>query len=425
MARTSVGLGVVLGVVFGAICGALGMHFLGSETQAGEAQALDEWVAEEPAEKPPALEDPGERAPLAEQAPEPARETVETEATGELLSPALLDYARENLVKGWAAERQDRLPEELLAEGMQRFEELVMTSPAAIGRELGVRENKREEALRDAETGGLFALLASLESGEAGPLPDLVGDSAEFEKFFQRDSNEEHAVSGIGLTPESFTSMVDGTTLTFPAGVFELEQLARYWRPVPRDITIRGSGMDATLIVYGDQHTQEQLKNFRVEDCTLIAEGGVFDLRANAATATFERVRITSFDTGAGCSCAMNANEGIAVRWIDCVFAGGFGRDPGGGNLFDVRSHSLLSRFERCRFDRMRMNFDRIQAGGTMVFSLCAFENLTDRQDPLEEFANRPGIVFEQCTARLRDESTEMRRDLNDLFPDWKAEIER
>ena len=82
----------------------------------------------------------------------------------------------------------------------QRFEELVMTSPTAIGRELGTRENKREEALRDAESGGLFALLASLESGEAGPLPNLVRDRAEFDKYFLRDSNEEHSISGVGLT---------------------------------------------------------------------------------------------------------------------------------------------------------------------------------------------------------------------------------
>jgi hypothetical protein len=409
------------------------MHSWGPEARASEAEPQTnelyvEWpTGEAPKTDRSTLADPGEREPASEPAEPLNRESAEPEVSGELLSTALLEYAREDLAKGWAHERQDSLPDVLLAEGMQRYETLVLNSPESIGRELGTRENKREEALRDAETGGLFALLASLESGEAGPLPNLVRNRAEFEKYFQRDSNEEVAISGVGLTHDQFTEMVDGSTLTFPAGVFEVSALARYWDPIPRDITIRGSGMNTTLLILDDLSSRSQVKNFRLENCTVFCPGGVFDLRREPATATFQNVRITGFDTGAGGSNAIFSKKGMALSYVDCVFAGGYGRNPG-GNLMRSTSASFLARFDGCRFERMNLNLARVHPGATVVFSLCTFDEIRDRHVQ-DSAGSNPGLVLEQCTflpeANPRPENDELRRDLNDLFPNWKAEIER
>jgi hypothetical protein len=433
MARSDVGIGVLLGLVFGAAAGALSMHFLGSEeAAASESEALREFLAETaPPGESATLSEPEERAPVSEPEAASERESVDVAEPGAIMNPALLEHAREGIARGWSREHQTRLRTGMLAEGMRRFEELVMSSPESIGRDLGVAMNKGEEILRDAATGGLFALLEGLESGEAGPMTDVVRDRTKFEKYFTRDSSEEIAVSGIGLTRDHFTEMVDGTTLTFPTGVYSIETLSRYWREIPRDITIRGAGKDSTLIVLDELSSMKQVKNFRLENCTVFCNGSVFDLRRGPASAVFSNVRITGFDTGAGGSNAIFAKEGMALHYVNCDIVGGYGRHPD-GRLLRTISPAFLARFDKCRFERLNLGLDRLEAGGTVVFSLCSFSELLDWTDQEAAAEASPGIVLDQCSfdtkivdPRQRPPVDELRRDLNDLFPDWEAEIGR
>ena len=91
-------------------------------------------------------------------------------------------------------------------------------------------------------------------------------------------------------------------------------------------------------------------------------------------------------------------------------------------------SPAFLVRFDGCRFERMNLNLARVHPGATVVFSLCTFDEIRDRHVQ-DSAGSNPGLVLEQCTflpeANPRPENDELRRDLNDLFPNWKAEIER
>lgn len=286
MSRNRNGLYMIAGVVLGGFAGALAARALdrpSSVTEPGVASMdPDARVGDRPGTPPPDLDPvrlPADSVPVAERA---APQKLP------LFSPALIDHATAGLAEGWRSERSDAMPDDVLEAALERFREAVLAMPAALGRELARERTAREEALADARTGGVFALLERLDAGGAGPVLELARDDAALEQLFRRDSMERVVDGASSLA--SREAVADGTTLARPAGVFRLVDFTRNWsssQPFPRDVTITGAGMNATLFVLdSDVSSRTKLRNLRFRDCTLYtADNYAFRTRAGGTRA--------------------------------------------------------------------------------------------------------------------------------------------
>lgn len=362
-----------------------------------------------------------ERTPVA---PEVSGPYVPSLTNDPLISPALRAYAEERLRGGWKSMRADEIGEQDLAEGLQEWEQTVLGSPTTIGIQLAARKTKAEEALADAARGGGFTLLEKLDAGGVGPLPDVVRDTTRFQGLFQRGPNGP-SIPGLGLGDHPDKKLSDGSSIVFPAGVFLLAGLMRDQDPFPSDVTIAGAGMNATLLVLGNALlTRGALRNFAVRDCTMHMDGNyLFDLRVSSASMTFDRVRMTGFDTGGGCCCLMGTKGNLF--WArDCRFEVGYGRAPWCAGLLDVRTDALLARFERCTLSRVSLNLHWIRDGATVAFIGCNLEELLDAPFPTDA---RRGILFDGCSISYYagDRNEVPTKDLNEIFPQWRERMER
>jgi hypothetical protein len=330
----------------------------------------------------------------------PARTSLTAESEV-LISAALRRYAQAGIRKGWKDVRSDEIPDEDLVEGLQTYEVIVLESPQTIGASLAERRTKVEEALADARTGGVFTLLEKLGQGGLGPLPALVGDPAQLEPLFARTVGED-VRSGLLDREHPDKSTEDGVTLSWPIGVFKLKNLMKEKDPYPRDVTLAGAGMDATMLVLdADLMTRDSLRNFSIRDCTVHTNNNyLFDLRLKPAAVRFERVRFVGFDMGAGGSCLIGT-KALAIWAKSCRFDGGYGRSPQHGTLFDVRTDGLLARFDSCSFSLMNMQINHIRSGATVLFNSCALDEILD--DPLRDAAGRSGVMFNNCSVNLRE----------------------
>jgi len=92
--------------------------------------------------------------------------------------------------------------------------------------------------------------------------------------------------------------------------------------------------------------TNSEVRSLTFRDLTVdCSDNYLTDLRSgNPATIRFENVRVVGFDMGAGGSVMLAARR-AAFFASGCRFEAGYGRSPGSGNLFRVRS-GLLARIE-------------------------------------------------------------------------------
>lgn len=350
-----------------------------------------------------------------------------------LFSEALLAYARDGLSSGWLGVRGDAMPDDQLAIGMAQFEDNVRAMPRGLGYQLAQARTKAELLAADARRGGAFALLATLMEGDGAPLPELVGDAAAFDELFAREHPEAPVDAGEW---ELGADVPDGTTLNFGAGCFRFTLPVDSRRQAPSDLTIAGAGMDATLLVLtSDLGSRGALQRLELRDCTVFTDNNYFfDHRQGAATVVLERVRVIGFDMAAGGSCCFSLDDGVALTVRDSIIAGGYGRAPGSGTLFDQRNDALLARFENCSIEGIEVNVSRIKSNATVIFENCDLLDITSNQ-PLEpQVQAHAGVQFIAC--RLEElsaqslyapESTvkaDLTRDLNDLFPDWRTRLE-
>ena len=167
-----------------------------------------------------------------------------------------------------------------------------------------------------------------------------------------------------------------------------------------------------------------QLRNFAIRDCTVFLDSDpLFDLRHEPATVRFDRVRFIGFDSGAGGSSFFDA-PGTVVHARACTFEGGYGRSPGRGTIFDVQSDALLARFDACTFREVRSGLNYLSKGATLAFLDC---QLLDMMDPVQAPGERhDGVLLDSCLVTYFDSSAgpPPRRDVDDLFPGWKQQIE-
>ncbi len=429
--------GLVIAAAIGLTAGLLAGQVW--EVLAGEAPRPAELATTSPGpgvERAP-VEAAGElRAPEPAPPAEPERRRVEDEPAAPegtsreaaddevLIGPALERHAREGLAAGWAELRGDPLPDEREREGLAEFVQLVETEPRAIGRRLAELQTKRDVAEGTLALEDPIKLLKALAEPGVGPVLDLAGDPERFGELFRREHPASFA-AGPRLPLQADEAVEDGTVVRFPAGVFELKTLMRHKHPFPRDVALQGAGMNATLLVIPELSTRGAVRSFAIRDCTVHTDDNyLFDLRLEPATLEFERVRLVGFDVGAGGSCLLGTKE-TAVRMADCIVSGGYGRNPRYGTLFDIRTPALLGRFERCTFQWMRIGLSRARPGATVVFAQCKFQDVYD--DPVADAEDRTGLVLQDCLVvpYEGDMGAVPRRDLEELFPGWRAELGR
>ena len=332
-----------------------------------------------------------------------------------LVHPGLLVHAREGIRAGWEQSRGDRIGDELLEQGVQTYEGVVIDSPKQIGRRLGQEANEREE---QASAGDAFLALFELLQGNE-PNLDLVSDAKAYAQLFERTAPES-VVDGREIPNE----LTDGLTLHFPPGVFEVKDFLRSRYPLGKDLTVTGSGMNQTLLLMGDLSARDKLRNFTVRDCTTFSSGGVFDLRREPGSIHMERVRVTGFDTGAGSSSLLSARSAVLL-FRECRIEGGYGKSPQHGYVFGGLSEGVLARFESCRISSTRVDVVRLRPADTVVFDGCHLEDIFD--DPAAQAEHKKGVAFVNCAILKYDKEVQgwppPQKDLNDLFPDWKNRV--
>lgn len=426
MNRTSALIGLALGLVVG---------FAASQIIGSDAPGADDGDVERSrtaAENDPSssegddvdMASPGARTPANAPGDSSPREAAPVDV---LFSEMLLAHATRGIAKGWSSVRDDAPTEEELEGALETFREQTLALPNAIGVAIARRRSEEERAREDASRGGVMDTLARLEAGESsGPFFDVVGDGATFDRFFvaKHSGPASDGPSILGSTQRIQEGPVaDGSTLTFPAGVFKIQDFGKYWRNhYPRDMTIRGAGKTATLLVFAsDLSAYDVVHNLTFERCTVHANDNyMFDVREPSMSLTLREVRVTGWDMGAGGSCLFGT-EALALRAIDCDFLGGYGRSPGSGRLFDVRHDGLLARFERCLVERTDP-FRGVRDGSTIVFIGGELRDVWAYPREIPDFARLNGTAVHWLE---NDELKDEKRDLDDLFPGWEDALRR
>lgn len=338
-----------------------------------------------------------------------------------LFSDALLAHARAGFVEGWAFVRDDDPGERRIEAGIEQFRESVLELPNSIGAQAARELDAQEQLAADAKLGGTFALLEKLESERAGPVFDIALDEETFDGLFQR-STSSTVLDGPSVLRSS-VDVEDGATLSLPTGVYMLGNLGRrFGGKYPTDLTIRGAGRDATLIVlWSDWSARTLVRNLTLEDCTIHAYGNyLFDVRREPMSVTVRRTRLVGWTNSGGGQCLFGTNE-LALRVEDCEIDGSFGKQMVFGRLFDVRTNGLVARFERCRI-RATRPFAGVRGQATLAFIDCTFDDILSSSMEVP-----PNVRVQGGAVRWfqGDDPEILKRDVNELFPDWAERIER
>ncbi|MEO1697078.1 MAG: hypothetical protein AAFU73_07275 [Planctomycetota bacterium] len=338
-----------------------------------------------------------------------------------LFSDSLLEHARDGFERGWSFAREDSPDESRIEAGVEAFREGVLELPVAIGLEAARELNTQEELAADARLGGTFALLERLDSKRAGPVFDVVLDQKTFDGLFERSSTPSVR---DGLTAlRSDDPIEDGATLDVPSGVYVLGDLGRKLGvDFPTDLTIRGAGRESTLIVVSsDWSTYARVRNLTLERCTVHANNNyLFDVRTEPMSVTVRRARLIGWTSGAGSSCLFGTEE-LALRVEDSEIDGSFCRSMRSGQIFDVRTNGLVARFDRCRI-RATRPFRYVRDGATLAFVNCTFEEILSSPKEVPANVRVQGGAVQWFQG---DDPEILKRDVNELFPDWAERVER
>jgi uncharacterized protein YneF (UPF0154 family) len=280
----------------------------------------------------------------------------------------------------------------------------------------------KEEKLRaDKARGGPMTLLYALAESWTD-MTGLVSDREEYAFLFKR------FVTGPALDgsdPDSVFEIEDGSTVTFPAGQFEwkISRIPRIGGTFPKDLLIRGAGMNHTLVKFGEIDTRCEIYGLTFQDLTIdCGNDPLTDLRVAPALIRMIRCRVVRFDNGAGGSTMLDAST-AAFYAEDCRFEGGYGRSPGSGNL--VRGE-LLVRMERCTIVGPLQSYFHGWNDSSHVFENCTIERMSQHMKRTLEFP-RPWVRFENCAFHYltEEEEEEFRgsrkvKPLSDINPSWK-----
>jgi hypothetical protein len=353
--------------------------------------------------------------PAAPAAPEAEREDRA------LFPDQLRAFAAAEIARGWRELRADDVPGDVVDEGLRDYERQLQTRAHWFGRsaaeqiaaDAAARDAARKQAALFAGDDGV-ALLAAIR-GDEPEAKALVASDRFAALFVPRGGGS--AVDGTSLPADG--KVADGAVVSFPAGVFALRNLARGNDPYPVDLTVRGAGMDATLLVVDAQSPRGEMRRLALHDCTLFVENALTDVRSSPAVLSLLRVRVIGFDCGAGHVVAFYLFGGAALSATACRFESGYGRHPGGyANLISLGG-AALARFDRCVFERMSLDYGDRPA---FVYADCTMIEMLSAQPQRPTFRN---CRYTTIVEDKKWDADYRRRDLNTLFPQWKERLQR
>lgn len=263
-----------------------------------------------------------------------------------------------------------------------------------------------------AEGDGLALLNFIARTGK--PMPKVVADPSAFGNLFTRRLSGP-VVNGAEDTGRR-EGFVDGTTVSFPAGVFAWRDSRMLGvRDFPKDLLVTGVGMDQTLVRLEEISARSSVRSLTFRNMTIDCNNNYMtDLRAREpVTIRLERCRVIGFDMGAGGSVMLAARR-AAFYATDCRIEAGYSRTNAGfGNLFRVRD-GLLVRLERCTILGPFSSIYDANNKAAYHFSDCALIDATRRpRQPAQ------GVVFERCTETTSEGGPVQRRKLSDINPAW------
>jgi hypothetical protein len=327
-----------------------------------------------------------------------------------LFSAALLAYFRREFVAAWNGERSTAATEEDIARAEASFRAQVRRSPSVFGRRAAAAANRVDARDAALKTGDALTLLQIADDNQWSPTPADLTD-AFIDKVFASKS------AGTTVGPDATNDLVlDGTTVQLGYGAVKgrVPGLSGWGtKAFPKDLTIAGQGIDATVIKLSDYAVKDDIERLTIRDLTInAADNYVFDKRSGNMTIRLERVRIIGFDMGAGGSVAFGV-EGMLLEAKQCQFLGGYGRSPGSGNL--LRGGPIVCRFTDCTFKQLRsLELDEMKAG---LFTRCVIDGIG-----WFDADHYPNVKFDACTVTNAPVSwTELgvKRDIKELFPNW------
>ncbi len=356
----------------------------------------------------------------------PSVQEVDTHSTDD---KAIRSVSREKILEAFAAEDRPnpnefdvRLATDMTEEIRSKTKEFYREAELTIDKMewLGVHrylkwEAEEAAAREDAARGGIMGLLDSLEENPVHR-HDLLDDIETFASYFERKS------AGPGIDGATWTSkqgLPDGSALMYPPGVHEWRSQSLDREKFPRDLLIRGAGMDVTLVRLDEVHTRDTVHSLTFRDLTLdCGNKYLTDLRRSSITLRLERCRVIRFDMGAGASVMLSAPS-AAFYATDCIFEAGFGRSPDSGSLFRVRN-SLLARLDHCRIVGPFDSVYDADDSATYLFQNCSFENQAPRQR--RDLESPPyGVRFVNCSFSFSQDDAwdEKPKLLSELNEDW------
>ncbi|MHC4777077.1 MAG: hypothetical protein ACYTFG_00720 [Planctomycetota bacterium] len=287
-----------------------------------------------------------------------------------------------------------------------------------------VKEIRKEERiLEDKARGGTMALLRGLSEADAH-MADLVADGDRFASLFRR-----HTTGPVlgGESVRSISKVGDGATLSYGAGQYRLN-VNHYGRgkKFPKDVLIQGAGMDVTLLRLNELSSETEIHSLTFKDLTIDCNDDYFtDLRCNEPVVIrLVNCRVVRFDMGAGGS-VMLAARTAAFFAERCKFEAGYGRSPGSGNLFRVRS-GLLARLDRCEITGPFGSIFDEDSAATYHFFNCVITKLSPWEKKKIQRSPK-GVTFENCVVSCLDEEAHREsrmnrkvKSLSDINPSWK-----
>jgi hypothetical protein len=304
------------------------------------------------------------------------------------------------------------VPADIVERGLRDYEDLLRTRAHWFGRSAAEQRNEAERKTSLLASDDLVAMLAGI-GGDEPEAKALVASDRFASLFAPRGGGS--AVDGTTLARDG--KVADGSVVAFPAGVFAVQDFARGNDPYPVDLTVRGAGMDATLLVVDAQRARSAMQRFAVEDCTVFVDNALTDVRGQAAVLSLKRVRFVGFDCGAG-SCVAFYLSSCALHAVDCRFESGYGRHPQGYANVPAGQRRVPRTFRSLHL--------RSRRSSKCEWTQRAVHQLHARRDAL---GSATGPTFLNCRYATIAEDKKWnadcrRRDLNVLFPQWKERLQ-
>lgn len=345
----------------------------------------------------------------------PGAGTASSEA---LFSQPLLAHHRTQFALGWSSVRADEPSMEDGLTGVAEFKERTLALSLQLGRGAATARDEEERLAQALIFHDGAALLDAASQGLWVPDEEYFA-SRDFETLTGARGGGV-TLTGEGYIEQATHALSEGMTLTFGAGVHQLDAgmlRGKDRKSIPSDVTIVGAGRDATLLQMGNIGAFDNIERLTFKGITLDAlNDGLFDHRRGSMTLAFENARIVRFDAGHGGCSIFSSRGGSIVKATNLDVIGGYGNTPGSGEL--LRADPFVGRFRNCRFELVELQGIERLSAGRVIFEGCAFAL---RGDDPQAGTMSARVGFASCTyRRIEGDIASLSKSIGDLFPGAK-----